>query len=243
MEDLNKIYQTVREYYQNLSSNYASPRWLTYANYQLSVIPSSQKGNIPTPKEVKIVNLDIVSDELSCLQTEYKNSQGYCRDVLGMICTHNTWRIVCGMTAHTEYRFENLYSEQGKEKLDEEKKIRDVLTCYCHDVYLMNADDCLSLFCEESRMYHPNTDGSFTDVDIQILRQRWRDMPNPIALGFSEFSRIYYIEILDSNTAVTKIGCAKLDQYFNDYLWLMKLNDKWKIVNKMTQCLHVGERA
>ena len=91
-------------------------------------------------------------------------------------------------------------------------------------------------------MYHPNEDGSFTDVDIQVLRQRWKNMPDPVACGVVEFSRIYHIELLGPDVAVAKIGCAKLYQYFNDYLWLMKLNNEWKIVNKMTQCLYDSKK-
>ena len=241
MEVLNKICQTVLSYYQDSNSVYSTPRQLMFQHSQLSIAKNDPQFIRSTFKEIQlenIVNVDLISNSLSCIQTEYKKTDGYYRDVFGIICTENEWKIVCLLTSVTPQRFSPIRVNQT----DQVREISELLLRYCHDVYRMDAEDCLSLFQQGARMYHPNEDGSFTDVDIQVLRQRWENMPDPVECGVVEFSRIYHIELLGPDVAVAKIGCAKLYQYFNDYLWLMKLNNEWKIVNKMTQCLYDSKK-
>ena len=96
----------------------------------------------------------------------------------------------------------------------------------------------MSLFELNTRMYHPDDDmDTFTDIEIQVLRKRWANMPDPKELGILEFSKIYHVEMLDKNIAVAKVGCKNLNTYFNDYLFLMNLHGTWKIVNKLTHNL------
>lgn len=158
-----------------------------------------------------------------------------------MIRCRGVWQIVCAACAQETYRFGTLYSDNPQQQRQELDELEHILLRYCRDVYQMDAEDCLSLFWDGAKMYHPNANETFTDVEIRVLRTRWANRSDPAEQGITEFSRIYHIEMLSADTAIAKVGCAKLDHYFQDYLTLMKPAGHWKIVNKMTQELYTGQ--
>ena len=184
--------------------------------------------------------IDKISNRLACVQAEY-DKDGHHREMIGLIAAAGTWKVICVLKSVAEFRFHELYDDCFQQTEDL-RAISIVLLQYCHDVYLMDAEDCMQYFWNETRMYHPDAGETFTDVEIQILFQRWKNQPDPVAIGIKEYSRIHYVVMLDTNTAMAKIGCARLDHYFDDYLYLMRIHDEWKIVNKMTQELHSGEK-
>lgn len=229
----------IRKFYHNDDSViYLKSLCLTHEKNTIKSIPLTEVVDHRQSIDAHIVQIDRISDRLACVRTEYLGGPQYCTDIIGMIYAHNNWNVICVLATAARYPI----LSSGGDQVETIHELSDVLLRYCHDVYRMDAEDCLSLFQQGARMYHPNEDGSFTDVDIQVLRQRWENMPDPVECGVVEFSRIYHIELLGPDVAVAKIGCAKLYQYFNDYLWLMKLNNEWKIVNKMTQCLYDSKK-
>lgn len=196
----------------------------------------------PAPQsQFFLVRIDQISNRLAYALTEYRRETGYCREVLGMIRCRGVWQIVCAACAQETYRFGTLYSDNPQQQRQELDELEHILLRYCRDVYQMDAEDCLSLFWDGAKMYHPNADETFTDVEIRVLRTRWANRSDPAEQGITEFSRIYHIEMLSADTAIAKVGCAKLDHYFQDYLTLMKPAGHWKIVNKMTQELYTGQ--
>lgn len=238
MNDLIKITQNF--YSGDLSNIYEHARYISCEGNpsHLSAFALA-RGAV----NASIVRSDQMSDCLGYIQAEYRDAVGYHTEIVGAIKVNDQWTIMCVTAAISKYRFGCLYKDNIVKQLDDLGEISALLLRYCHDVYIMDANDCLELFSQDTRMYHPNGDGSFTDVEIQVLHQRWNNMPDPVSLGIKEFSRIYHIEMLDNNTAIAKIGCAKLDSYFNDYLSLLRLDGSWKIVNKMTHTLYVGEQV
>lgn len=222
------------------NSLYSSARYLTNENGEIHVSPLADR--LCASSEIRLTNLDLMTDELACAEMECFGTHTYRRETLGLLRAKGNWMVMCAMSADTPFRFANPCENSADRQSSENSKIEKVLLRYCYDVYLMNTEDCLSLFWSGTRMYHPNGDDTFSDVEIQVLGQRWKDAPDPRALGIEEFSRICNFEMLSDSVVSAKIGCAKLDNYFNDYLWLMKLGGEWKIVNKMTQCLHTGAR-
>lgn len=193
-------------------------------------------------QNIFVAKIDQISERLALVQTEYRDGSDYYSEAVGLIRCNKNWQVLCVLSTPPQCRFEFLYNQDSQKQLDNLGKIGSILLRYCDDVYQMNAEDCLQLFWSQARMYHPNEDQTFSDVPIQVLRSRWRDMPDAKLSGAENFSRIYDIELLDDKTALAKIGCAKLDNYFKDYLFLMQLQNQWIIVNKMTHALYKGKR-
>ncbi|MBQ5953767.1 MAG: nuclear transport factor 2 family protein [Lachnospiraceae bacterium] len=227
---INKLYRG------DLSAVYGKARCLSGDGIDLQASPIDVSDCV----SATITSIDWISDRLAYVLTDGEAKTGYFREVFGLLKTGKKWLIVSMLKSLSRYRFDNMYDsfETPQEDLN---TIYSILNRYCHDVYLMDAPDCLKLFWDDCRMYHPNEDGGFTDVEIQVLYDRWKDMPDPQKLGIQEFSRIYHVELLDANTAVAKLGCAKLNNYFMDYHFLLKVNGEWKMANKMTQELYTGE--
>lgn len=241
MNNTKDLLQTIEHFYSgDPGSLYSSARHLANKNGAISVSPLAEHSL--TVPDARLVSLDLMTDELACAEIEYSGAHAYCRETLGLLRTEGRWMVICAMSADMPCRFVNPCENDAARQSAENAEIENLLLRYCHDVYRMNTEDCLSLFWDGTRMYHPNGDNTFSDVEIQVLNQRWKDAPDPRALGIEEFSRICHFEMLSDSVVSAKIGCAKLDNYFNDYLWLMKLDGKWVIVNKMTQCLHSGAR-
>ncbi|MBQ4425893.1 MAG: nuclear transport factor 2 family protein [Lachnospiraceae bacterium] len=234
MEELLKVID--RFYSGDRTCVYEKARCLSGDGKEIQVSPiegSERAGRT-------FARVDCISDRLAYVLVEGRTVEGYRSEVLGLIKSAGKWQIMAMLKADTPYWFHNLYRSFDESQKDIDL-IYGLLMRYCHDVYLMDAPDCLGLFWDDCRMYHPNQDDSFTDVEIQVLHERWRNMPDPQELGIKEFSRIYHVELLDENTAVAKLGCAKLNNYFFDYHFLIKVNGEWKMANKMTQGLHTGD--
>lgn len=235
---MKNFFETVERFYCGDGlAVYEKAMCRTWMNGSVQTAPVTAKEQ----KDIALTWFDQFADRIACVKAEYITGDGHHRDILGLIANKGIWKVMGVLQSVSNFRYEGLYDDCFDQTADF-RAISDVLLHYCHDVYLMDADDCLKCFWDEARMYHPNEDQTSTDVEIQILHQRWKNHPDPIANNIKEFSRIFSIDMLDANTATAKIGCAKLDDYFNDYLWLMKFNGEWKIVNKMTQCLYSGSQ-
>lgn len=239
---MNDLLMNIHRFYaQDFSGVYGEARLLRLENGAVKAEQLWDHFDIRTPVAVSTVSFDAISDGLVCVRAEFQSRRGWEKELIGAVHTGGRWQIVCVMQGCESSRFACPYHGEFSAQTDNRSAIEELLFQYCHDVYIMDAEDCLSVFWDGARMYHPDSGGStLVDVEIQILRQRWANMPDPAEEGISEFSRVCYIELLNDNMAAARIACAKLDNYFNDFLWLMKLDGKWRIVNKMTQCLYTG---
>ena len=190
--------------------------------------------------EWDLVRVDMMAQDVAYIQVEGAANGRYRRQVRGLLRSGGEWQVAVAMEAWTDRCFESLYDGDFHRQYEDMSELTRLLLDYCHTVHRMDADGCLKLFWPGTRMYHPDGAGSFVDVPIQVLHDRWRDAPDPDGAGFVEFSRVYHIEMLDRNTAIAKIGCAKLETSFQDYLFCIRQGGAWRIVNKITKGLHVG---
>ena len=118
----------------------------------------------------------------------YSGTYAYCRETLRLIRTEGKWKVICAMSADIPCRLVNSCpNDAGRQSL-ENAEIENILLRYCYDVYLMNTEDCLSLFWNGARRYHPNDDDTFSDVEIHVLKQRRENAPNPREIEIEEFS-------------------------------------------------------
>lgn len=240
---MDRILQAVREAFGGVTTDlYSDAVYLVNTAEGISKRRLEEHLKEIAPVEISATRIDQMTDRLAYVQAEYSVEKTYRRAIVGLIFAESKWQVVCVTEGKSNCRFENLYGKDFERQCEDLARIENILLNYCHSVYHMNTPECLNLFWEGSRMYHPNGDETFTDVEIQVLRERWDNMPSPESKGIDEYTRIFHVEMLTSDTAIAKIGCAKLEYFYNDYLSLMKLNGSWKIVNKMTQTLHFGNR-
>lgn len=241
---MNTLQDTVRALYNGeYACLYPAARWLEYAEGAPRLCSAKEMLQKRQDVQTQIVSSDRISDRLATVSVEYRLDGAWHADVVGAIRTGN-WQIVCITSSSMPLRLNNLSDAPSNYQTAAVGEISALVLDYCHQVYLMDADACLTrCFWPQTRMYHPDaSEDSFSDVEIQVLYQRWTGTPDPAALGLFEFSRIYDIRLLSSDTAVVKIGCAKLDCFFQDYLTAMIVDEKWRLVNKMTHCIHTGPR-
>lgn len=234
---MKSLLETIEELYSgNYSAVYEKARCLSAADGKIAVSPF----DVSDCSNMTVTRVDMISDRLAYVLTEGNSGKGHLREVIGAIKTQGKWKLMCMLKSIALLCFDNMFSSFDL-PLAEQAAIGEMLNRYCHDVYIMDAGDCLKLFWDDCRMYHPNPDDGFSDVPIQVLHERWKGMPDSEALGIKEFTRIYHIELLDSETAIVKLGCAKLNNYFIDYHFLIKEDDQWRMANKMTQGVHTGD--
>ena len=238
------IAATVRGFYQNdPAAVYENGVYLSCADGAVQCECLRDVMEVREARDIFAERLDRISDRLAFVQAEYRDGPDYRTEAIGLIRCGETWQVICVLSSHPQHRFEVLYERAACKQLNNLHNIEEILLRYCEDVYQMDAEDCLQLFWPQTRMYHPNEDQTFSDVPIQVLHSRWDNMPDPGSFGAENFSRIYHVELLDDTTALAKIGCAKLDNFFKDYLFLMRIQNRWMIVNKMTHVLHTGRRV
>lgn len=241
---MKELYQAVEAYLSGASPQgkgiYPAALAIGYRDNQVVSSPIEEYLRTRRAEAPRLVRLDLLDYDLAYAQVESQGPDGYRREILGLLRLAQGWNVLSVLHCASVLRFQNPYHDKSAEQSDSLHTLCELLLQYCHCVYAMQAEPCLALFWPQARMYHPNDETCFTDVPIQVLRERWHNAPDPVANGFSEFSRIYHIEMLDANTAIAKIGCRKLDISYTDYLSCIKTADGWRIVSKMTKPLHIG---
>ena len=74
------------------------------------------------------------------------------------------------------------------------------------------------------------------DDFLDWSRDEWfkivKDRPTPKSQGLARHDRIISIDMADETTALAKLNCAIPPRYFTDYLSLLKLDGRWRIVSK-----------
>ena len=138
------------------------------------------------------------------------------------------------MQAETDTKYRNVCPESADE-VEIFREIEKRLLIYSDAVYDLDADAALTVFTPDCHMIHPVDGERFADVSCDVFRERWSGVPHPKTLGLPKYSRIYHVELIGEYTAVAKIGMAKLNDHFNDYLFCVKENGSWMIAQKLTE--------
>jgi len=114
---------------------------------------------------------------------------------------------------------------------DDIRAIEQTVQVYFDGLYEGDASKIASAFHEVSHLYVANG-SEVTDLP----REKWLDMvrsrPSAKSQNLPRRDRIVSIDMSGPETAFVKVECQIPPRYFTDYLSLLKLGDKWRVVSK-----------
>lgn len=206
---------------------------LTYAKGGKAVY-SDLLSTQPIGRDWELILFDRIGDDLCYAHVGYPNGAHYCHEILAFLRIEEGWKLVSALRAETAARYRSVCA-QSQDEVDVLSELGRTLLTYSDAVYDLDAAAALAVFLPECRMIHPIDGKQFADVSCNVFYERWQGVPHPKTLGLPKYSRIYHIELLDESTAVAKIGMAKLNDHFNDYLFCVKTDGKWRITQKLTE--------
>jgi hypothetical protein len=232
------IIQAVGEYFDRpiADSNlfYADARLVEQHNG--SLFYGLVDGAQPLGKPWDLYLVDRLSQDVGCAHVGYATDGGYCHEILTFLRLKAGQRLVSVLRAVTPARYCSVFDSPA----DETAALNDlsrILLTYCDSVYNLDAAGALAMFFPGARMIHPVDGEIFADVSCDVFRERWAGLPHPASLGLPRYAHICHIELLSATTAIAKVGVAKLNEYFNDYLFCIDADAGWRIAHKLTQSL------
>lgn len=89
------------------------------------------------------------------------------------------------------------------------------------------------------RVFHPQahyysaTDGQLLHLDMAHYFQVVDQRPSPASRGDARTDRILAIEFAGPVTAFARVECSIAPKHFTDFLTLVKLDGRWRIVAKV----------
>src|ERR1051325_1185977 len=111
------------------------------------------------------------------------------------------------------------------------RAIEQVVQVYFDGLYEGDTNKIASASHEFSHLYVANG-GEVTDLP----REKWLDMvrsrPSAKSQNLPRRDRIVSIDMSGPETAFVKVECQIPPRYFTDYLSLLKLGNKWRVVSK-----------
>lgn len=110
-------------------------------------------------------------------------------------------------------------------------QIEAVLAVYFDGLYESDPKKIAQVFHECFHMFSVN-DGSLRDVNREAWMERLAQLPSAKAAGQPRGDWIVTIDQSSPTTAFAKVNCQLPPRYFTDYLTLVKLDGRWKIVSK-----------
>lgn len=232
------ILQAVQDYFQcpwaACACYYPTARMIEVRNGVLQYgSPDSQH---PLGTAWELLLLDQISPQLCYVHVGYCREPGYCHEILTFLRLDSGWKLVSVLRAEATARYSSACSDPYQEQ-EILRAVAQTLMTYCDAVYTLDAERALSVFTKEAHMLHPVDGDQFADVRCEVFRERWAGLPDPTTLRLSRYTHIYHIELLSRDVVMAKVGVAKLNDHFNDYLFCVNTSDGWRIAHKLTQFL------
>ncbi len=154
-------------------------------------------------------------------------------DVLVLVKEHCQWKVVGKLWSGVENTDENWFTSLAAQ-MDAMKEIEACVSRYVDGVYHLDSAYSLNEFEDTTRMISTGENGEICDVPIQVLEERWRNVQSAAELGIPAFCRFELVDMTGTNTALVKVFDSKLWNSYYDYLFVAKIGETWKIVNKVT---------
>lgn len=89
------------------------------------------------------------------------------------------------------------------------------------------------VFHPQARVFSISDDG-IVDADFQAFRNRIANRPSPASGGHRRRDRVLSVDIMSPNVALAKVDLLIMPAgYFADYLSLLKVAGRWKIISKV----------
>ncbi|WP_299495632.1 nuclear transport factor 2 family protein [uncultured Shewanella sp.] len=121
---------------------------------------------------------------------------------------------------------------QGQNIVSQQKVVTQVLFHYFDGLYHSDTRLLAAVFHPQAH-YVCATEGALVyrnmDEYLPIVNKR----PSPASLKERRQDRIVSIEFAGPVTAIARVECAIGNQFFTDFLTLIKLNQQWRIISKV----------
>ena len=111
-------------------------------------------------------------------------------------------------------------------------KIENVIISYLDLLYKGDIDLIESVFLQEATVSSVS-DGKIISINMEGFRERIATRPSPESVGEMRQDKIIMIDISSPTTAIAKVECMILKNYYTDYLALIKVSEKWGIISKV----------
>ena len=115
---------------------------------------------------------------------------------------------------------------------DERAVIEQTLQTYFDGLYDGDADKLASIFHEAAALTFEQ-DGRVTVLPLAQWLKAVRERPAPRARGLARDDAVLLIDQSGPTTALAKVRCQIPPRYFTDYLSLLKVDDRWLVVQKV----------
>ena len=114
----------------------------------------------------------------------------------------------------------------------DQRAIEQTIQTYFDGLYEGNADKLGSVFHENSALTW-DQDGQISVLPRDAWLKMVRERPSSQSRNLARDDAILLLDQSGPTTAFVKVKCQIPPRYFNDYLSLLKTNEKWLIVQKV----------
>ena len=115
---------------------------------------------------------------------------------------------------------------------DERAAIEQTLQTYFDGLYDGDADKLASIFQEAAALTFEQS-GRITVLPLAQWLKAVRERPAPRARDLARDDAVLLIDQSGPTTAFAKVRCQIPPRYFTDYLSLLKIDDRWLVVQKV----------
>ena len=118
-------------------------------------------------------------------------------------------------------------------------KIENIIKIYLDLLYKGDIDLIESVFLQEATVSSVS-DGKIISINMDGFRKRIATRQSPESVGETRHDKIIMIDISSPTTAIAKVQCMILKNYYTDYLTFIKVRGKWGIISKVFHKSHSG---
>ena len=111
-------------------------------------------------------------------------------------------------------------------------EIEKVISKYFDLLYKGDKDLIETVFLPEANVSSLYND-KIIKIDMDGFRKRIAERKSPESIGEMRDDKIIKIDISSPTTAMVKVKCNILHNNYIDYLSLLKVSGKWKIISKV----------
>ena len=111
-------------------------------------------------------------------------------------------------------------------------EIEKVIKTYFDLLYKGEKDLIESVFLKEANVSSLYND-KIIKIDMDGFRKRIAERKSPESMGEMRDDKIIMIDISSPTSAMVKVKCNILHNNYIDYLSLLKVSGKWKIISKV----------
>ena len=116
-------------------------------------------------------------------------------------------------------------------------KIENVIRIYLDLLYKGDIGLIDSVFFQEATVSSVS-DGKIISINMDGFRERITTRSSPESVGETRQDKIIMIDISSPTTAIVKLECMILKNYYTDNLSLIKVSEKWGIISKVFHMKH-----